>query len=245
MGYAGRTLSGLVRTRTLPARNDHAIVSFTFDDIPVSAAGAGARILEEAGALGTFYVAGGLCGTVDAGVAFASGDDLVRLSRRGHELGSHTFSHVNVGDLSGDRLASEIERNQDFIRECVGDVVLTSFAYPFGAASLGSKTYLQSAFATCRSTAAGLNVGRIDLGFLRAERLYETVSTREAIRAQLANAQRKRGWLIYYTHDVQLSPSPYGVSPDLFEFAVTTAKDMGLEMLPVSNALGRVAFERD
>ena len=42
------------------------MVSFTFDDIPKSAATTGAGILEDHGARGTFYVSGGLVGTMES-----------------------------------------------------------------------------------------------------------------------------------------------------------------------------------
>src|SRR5437016_4105888 len=44
----------------LPANNP--MVSFTSDDIPQSAASAGAQMLEEYGGRGTFYISGGLVG---------------------------------------------------------------------------------------------------------------------------------------------------------------------------------------
>src|SRR5262245_55669942 len=46
-------------------RNDRPLVSFTFDDVPDSAYTNGARILEDFGARGTFYVAAGTCGYQD------------------------------------------------------------------------------------------------------------------------------------------------------------------------------------
>jgi peptidoglycan/xylan/chitin deacetylase (PgdA/CDA1 family) len=43
------------------------IVSFTFDDVPVSALANGATILEKHGVRGTFYVAGGIAGAMHDG----------------------------------------------------------------------------------------------------------------------------------------------------------------------------------
>src|ERR1700760_4894159 len=69
------------------------MVTFTFDDIPKSAATTGARILEDHGARGTFYVSGGLVGTASSNWAVAEARNLVDLHNRGHEIGCHTFSH--------------------------------------------------------------------------------------------------------------------------------------------------------
>src|SRR4051794_2067392 len=74
-------------------RNKTPMVSFTFDDIPKSAATTGAAILEDHGARGTFYVSGGLVGTKSPDWTVAEPEDVVALHRRGHEIGCHTFSH--------------------------------------------------------------------------------------------------------------------------------------------------------
>ncbi len=73
--------------------NETPIVSFTFDDIPKSAATTGARLLEDHDARGTFYVSGGLVGTASSDWAAADAQDIVELHRHGHEIGCHTFSH--------------------------------------------------------------------------------------------------------------------------------------------------------
>jgi hypothetical protein len=68
-GTVSRTLIAVrrsVRTalfaRTVAMRNRRAIVSFTFDDFPSSAVSNGARLLEDHGARGTFYLTGSYCG---------------------------------------------------------------------------------------------------------------------------------------------------------------------------------------
>ena len=49
-------------TATWRANRAGAIVSFTFDDVPASAASEGAPILEGLGVRGTYYLCGGLLG---------------------------------------------------------------------------------------------------------------------------------------------------------------------------------------
>src|SRR3954466_1234050 len=74
-------------------RNDTPMVSFTFDDIPRSAATMGAKLLEAHEARGTFYVSGGLVGTKSADWTVVAAEDVVDLHRNGHEIGCHTLSH--------------------------------------------------------------------------------------------------------------------------------------------------------
>ena len=53
------------------------MVSFTFDDVPKSAATVGAPMLEEYGARGTFYVAGGLVDRWSGHWTGGSADEIV------------------------------------------------------------------------------------------------------------------------------------------------------------------------
>ena len=84
--------------------NETPMVSFTFDDIPKSAATTGAKLLEEHDARGTFYVSGGLVGTASSDWAAVDAQDIVDLHRNGHEIGCHTFSHTRACDLDAEAL---------------------------------------------------------------------------------------------------------------------------------------------
>ena len=236
-----RGASQLACTRWIPARNRRGIVSFTFDDIPKSAAHTGAQMLEAHGVQGTFYIAGGLVSGQD-GETYATIEDLRRLNAYGHELGCHTFSHVKAPTLSRMGLVDECRRNQTFVQDALGDTRLASFAYPFGAVSLGSKFELQRRFSSCRGTSPGVNAGLVDLGLLKAERLYARRTTEGRVSALIDRARRTGGWLIFYTHDVTTSPTQWGATPELLSFALDHANEADLEILTVRNALPRVAY---
>ena len=124
----------------------------------------------------------------------------------------------------------------------MGDVNLTSFAYPFGDMSWGAKQFLQRRFASCRTTTGGVNRGLIDASALRAERLYSNSVTPERAVALIQNAIRERGWLIFYTHDVSSNPSPFGTTAALLAAAIDACTREGVEILTVKNALARMAF---
>ncbi len=96
--------------RVAPARlnNSGPMVSFTFDDAPISAAKVGADMLEQYDARGTFYIAGGLVDAWSGNWTGVSAEDIVGLHRRGHEIACHTFSHARVTDLSATAMAAEL-----------------------------------------------------------------------------------------------------------------------------------------
>src|SRR5262245_36011251 len=68
-------------------QNDRPLVSVTFDDVPDSAYTNGARILEEFGIRGTFYVAAGTCGYQDEHWQVISREQVAALHNQGHEIG--------------------------------------------------------------------------------------------------------------------------------------------------------------
>jgi peptidoglycan/xylan/chitin deacetylase (PgdA/CDA1 family) len=223
------------------ATNTRPIVSFTFDDVPVTSVTNGARVLEELGVRGTFYVSGGLCtpsGNAPSGAGFQpiSAHQCVELKERGHELGCHTFTHRHMRHCAGGVLDREIELNQTYFDSLGCGIRLENFAYPYNAPTVGSKMRLQRHFDTCRGGVPGVNAGRIDLGFLRAVELWtETCET--IIRNWIDEAVRQNGWLIFFSHDINEQPARWGVTPKVLEAAVRYAKEKGCDVATGADAL--------
>jgi peptidoglycan/xylan/chitin deacetylase (PgdA/CDA1 family) len=237
-----RRLSRLLATQVVHMNNARPIVSFTFDDVPRSAATDGATILEQVGACGTFYVAGSLCGIEKDGRYYASPDQVAVLNERGHEIGCHTFSHVSVAQLGRERVRCEIQRNEAFIRDICGDVSLYNFAYPFGDISLACKYQLRSMFASCRGIGHGINCGVLDLALLKSVPLYDRLSNIRQILSYIEENIKKNGWLIFYTHDVDVDARYYGTSIATLQFALHHARAMGCDILTIRNALSAITF---
>jgi hypothetical protein len=97
-------------------------------------------------------------------------------------------------------------------------------------------------FATCRGIAPGVNSGIADLGLLKAVALYSGRRDDRKLQDYLDQAGKERGWLIFYTHDVDQQPSPWGASIEQFEQAVALAVERGYEVVPVRDAIGRLAL---
>ena len=66
---ANQLANRAIVTKSIEVLSDKPLISFTFDDFPLSAATAGADILERYGARGTFYASGSLCGPSVGGSA--------------------------------------------------------------------------------------------------------------------------------------------------------------------------------
>lgn len=217
--------------------NTTPMVSFTFDDIPKSAATTGADLLEQYRAHGTFYIAGGLVDRPSPYWLPASDGDLVALHRRGHELACHTFSHTRACDLDAGQLDVELAETRRYLRGLDASIKIENFAYPYGVGSLFRKRQLKAAFRSCRGIVPGVNSGAVDLQYLRATPLVQQLIDADGIERAFDQAQSNNGWLIFYTHDVTDEPSPYGCTPALMSHALETASRRKIPILNVAEAL--------
>lgn len=215
------------------------LVSFSFDDAPVCACTVGADLLDAYGAKATFYIAGGLIGTHALHWRMADDDHIAALHAAGHEIGSHTYSHAFVPNLGAEAIIAESRRNAERLRAIVPGLALESFAFPYGFGSLPAKRTLSGLFRTSRAIVPGINAGRADLQFLRANPLMDVRLDAAGIVRLMDEACACNGWLIFYGHDVVHDPSPYGCSPALLEAALRAAADRGIPCVSVAEGLRR------
>jgi len=218
-------------------RNREALVTFTFDDAPVSACGAGARLLEQYGVRATYYISGGGCGATSPCGQLATAEQVRSLCVKGHEIGCHTYSHAAVTRIDGDALAADLGHNRSFLQGLDRAALPRNFAYPYGDLSFRTKRDLQRDFDSCRSLRRGVNAGIVDLGALKCCLLENSSIDRHGILNVVAETVRRTGWLIFCSHDVDDPPSEFGVSPDLVEFALIAALAAGCRLVTVRDAL--------
>jgi peptidoglycan/xylan/chitin deacetylase (PgdA/CDA1 family) len=235
-------LASHVPVKPFHMRGQKGVISFTFDDVPRTAVTVGGRILNRHGAGGTYYVSGGLTGQREEGLPCHLLQDIQSAARDGHEVGSHGFTHVRYSGLTDAEIDQDLERNTRFLSDVLGEASPISFSYPFGASRLRTKRRLALKFTTARGIRNGINRQVCDLSDLRAYPIFSGGMTEARIRDLIRRASETRGWLIFYTHDVSETPSPWGTTPALFEAAVREAVASGCRVLPVRNAIGAVAF---
>jgi peptidoglycan/xylan/chitin deacetylase (PgdA/CDA1 family) len=235
----GNRLARHLRIAPLRLPGTNPMVSFTFDDVPKSAATVGASILEEFNARGTFYVSGALVDQWSGNWDGVSAEDIIGLHRRGHELACHTFSHLRTTDLNSAAMAAEIENNRHYLSTLDASIKIENFAYPYGLGSVSRKRQLGKAFHSCRGILPGINSGIVDLQYLRANPLIEPHIDAEGVDRTFDEAVAKNGWLIFYSHDVATTPSPYGCSPSLLRHALETASRRKIPILSIAEALQR------
>ncbi len=134
-------------------------VSFTFDDGYRGAFEHGAAELEAAGLKGTFYIFTDTSAIYDGELASTN---LVREYKdKGHEIGSHTPNHANLGFLteSGDldSLTQLLSSSVELLNERF-DQYTTSMSIPFGSFRYETLEYISQYFYTARSSQFGFNL---------------------------------------------------------------------------------------
>ncbi len=239
-GKLRRRLVRLVNTRPLVTAPSRPMVSFTFDDAPLTAAVAGAALLETRGLAGTYYVSAGLSGTEAPMGVCAEPVDYKRLAKAGHEIACHTYSHLDCGQASGPAALADVMRNAEAVADWdVGEMV--SFAYPYGDVAGGPKGTLGKRFSTLRALHHGLVEKGTDLNQVPAVGI-EGPEGETVARMWLAQAKAKNAWLILYTHDVRPDPSPWGCTPEVLARLIDQATADGFEVVTVREGAERLGL---
>lgn len=217
-----------------------AAVSITFDDIPHSAATTAAEILDKHSAHGSFYIAPSLIGSSSGEMApYATLAEIQSLHDRGHHIAAHSYNHVSVTDLSPEQISSEVEQCDEALKAALSQSNIPDFSFPFGEMSGRTKRDLSRRYRSLRSIFPGLNSDPVDLAALKAVSLYSASQTEATIKGWIDRAIQENAWLIFYTHDVQDSPSPWGTTPALFNYAIETAAAADVDLLSVEEVLER------
>ncbi len=233
---ADRSLYGKLRRRvarlvtTKPARLDpiRPMLTISFDDAPVSAAGAGAAILERHGVRGTYFISAGLGGRESHLGRYTSLDDVARLKTVGHEIACHTFSHLDCGKGKAPEIQAELDANLKALRAM--GVEPATFAYPYGDVSPWGKALINDRFIAGRALHHGLITTGTDLNQAPAVGI-EGLDGEAVAGAWMDRAMAARAWLVLYTHDVRETPSDWGCTPQVLERLVVRAIEMGFEIV--------------
>jgi peptidoglycan/xylan/chitin deacetylase (PgdA/CDA1 family) len=213
------------------------VASISFDDFPKNAWTVAGPVLARHGVRGTYYTAGVFCHRIVDGTVFYDEDDLKTLAAAGHEIACHGFGHRATPMLTTEELAIDADRNREFLRPFLGGETPVSYAFPFGRVSPRTKRFYAPRFASVRGVHPGINVGRVDLAQLNTVSLEVRCWNQKAIEASIQRALHDHGWLIFYTHDVSDTPSEYGSTPQMLDWALSRLAEARIPVLPVREAL--------
>jgi peptidoglycan/xylan/chitin deacetylase (PgdA/CDA1 family) len=237
-GKLRRRIVRLQHRRPVRAARVGPMISFAFDDVTDSAVSIGATILEARGVRGTFYVCAGLIGETGHMGAYVTRHQLVQAAAAGHDIGCHTYSHLDCGQAKDADIARDIDRNRDALA-ALGLGPPTTFAYPFGDVSAEAKRATGDRFRLCRALHHGLIAPGSDLNQAPAVGI-EGDDGEAVARRWMRAVLRRGGWLILYTHALGPAASEFGCSVEAFERLVDEAIALGLDIVTIDRGAERL-----
>ena len=213
------------------------LVSFSFDDVPDSAVAVGARVLEEHGARGTFFISTGLLGRRTPDWRMTSPAGIEQLASHGHEIALHTHRHRPLAAMTRQAFEQDLRRCADAVGRLAPGRVSANFAYPFGFAHPLHQACLERMTRSSRTTHPGINQGRTDLHYLRSFAFGSSLASPAVIDTLLDATAACGGWLILTGHDVAERPSAYGCTPGLLDRALGGAAARAITVATIEEAL--------
>lgn len=157
---------------------DKPYVAFSFDDGLKSCVVA-SRILDQFDAKACFFVNGKIVGELDHDkrakfcserlnmplTAFMDLEDLQDLKIRGHEIGNHTFSHLNSAGVPFEVFKKDFDINHELLEAKLGESV--HFAWPYGRGDHITREcisyVMESGYRSCASAIRGCHKEKLDL----------------------------------------------------------------------------------
>lgn len=160
-------------SRLLKGEIDKPYIAFSSDDGLKNNLKA-ASILQDFGASACFFVCPSMIGETDFNtiktfsaerlhfppIEFMNWDDIEKLQKNGHEIGSHTMRHINMAETNKTDLLKEIADSKNILEEKCGKIL--HFAYPYGRhfhfSSAGRKIVFDQGFKSCASAERGCHI---------------------------------------------------------------------------------------
>lgn len=235
-GRYQRSAATFFSRRPFEISSTRPLISFTFDDFPRSALYTGGAILARYGLKGTYYASLGLMGKGGPTGDIFLPQDLDLLLEQEHELGCHTFSHCDSWDTSSKIFERSVVENSRMLNSLVPGASFRTFSYPISPPHPRTKRTIAHYFDCCRGGGQTFNGGVMDLNYLASFFMEQSRNTPEILKILIEKNREARGWLIFSTHDVCATPTPFGCTPEFFEDIVAYAVNSGARILPVIHA---------
>ena len=226
-----------------PIELDKAIISISFDDVPLSAFENGLPILDRHSVKATFYIATGLSAEDASGHRendgknrFLTSAEIEQLDRSGHHIACHTYSHYVLEQGTAEQMEQDAVKNIQALSNMIGGKPIEHFSYPFGQVSFKAKQLLSKHYKTMRSSRPGVNLKSTDLYLLRATSIYHPTFSESSIKKAIDAAVSSGGWLVFYTHGVEGHPGRYDCTPEQLDWVISESVKSDAHILPVADS---------
>ncbi len=198
--------------------------------------------MEGFGIRASYYLALSLMDSAySIGAAFTR-EDLEAVVAGGHEIGSHTFGHLDAWSTAAALFEASILENQRRLGEICPGRVFRTFSFPINTPHPKIKKIAGERHVCCRGGGQTFNSKTVDLNLLSSY-FVDGRNRRDfdAMKKIIDENCEKTGWLIFSTHDIDEHPSPYGCTSQQFEDLASYARSSGSDILPVYDAWAALA----
>lgn len=212
------------------------MISLAFDDGWKSVRTRALPVLDKYGIKATFYVITRMPEfMLHERDGRLTADDLQELSRRGHEIGSHSQTHPNLVKLFPWKASREVFDSKVDL-EGVGFSV-SSFAYPYGWHSFWVRYFVKkSGYGGAREYGAfGYNNAYTDRFCLKTMQVLNTTTLKE-IFEKILNCKSDE-WLILTFHGIELDPGKWDTTEEVLEQICKYLKDTRSEVVTICDGL--------
>ncbi len=211
---------------------DEPVVSVVFDDGWESAYQSAFPVMESLGIESTQFI---ITGTFDNPL-YMSREQIVHMMQHGHEIGSHTISHVDLTQQNSEVLENELHDSRSEL-ESLTMYPVEDLAVPLGSTNDAVKTEAKKWYRSLRTTHTGVNTAtNFDAYNLRAFTL-KTDHSIDDIKKLLDEAKANNGWLILTYHQIDETGSTYAVTPAEFKRQMQYLIDQGVDIVPYGRVL--------
>lgn len=214
------------------AREGGAVV-FTFDDGCASDLTA-ASMLEARGFRGTFFIPSGL----DACSSALGQKDVVSLSKRGHDIESHSITHPDLRTLSDEMVLRELAVSQMTLRNWTGQTV-RHFAYPYASFDARIIALTARYYDSARAYDQSFALMPLDTDSPHEIPAFGVTRTTTAAAAieNIDSAVSKGAELVLTFHSIRSDPRAYDTTPTILGQILDHVKAKGYTVLTYREAL--------
>ncbi|MFA5828832.1 MAG: polysaccharide deacetylase family protein [Candidatus Shapirobacteria bacterium] len=227
-----------LRQKAAPIPFSQGMVSLTFDDGWLSVYQNAIPALNAAGFKSTQYITTSFLGTTD----YMSVDNVLAMQISGHEIASHSLSHLQLPTLNESQIRQEVSDSRVTLLG-MGFSLVKSFAYPYGEYNdLILRITKESGYTTARTAVpfdSGYNYKHTD-PFMLKNFSVEVDTTLDQVKTWIDTANQNKTWSILVFHQVDTSGGQYSISPTLLQGIVDYLTQTGTSVVTVSQGLGQM-----
>jgi peptidoglycan/xylan/chitin deacetylase (PgdA/CDA1 family) len=206
------------------------MVSLTFDDGWKSIYTKALPILRDYGYQTSQYI---ISDVVSHDIpAYMNKAEVTAMQKAGHEIGSHSLQHCDMGQLSVPNLHYFADTSYKTLSDNWGTV--TSFAYPFGSYNKESQSIFSTRYQYIRTTDGGYNDRYFDREYIRAYTIHQDMPLSE-IKQMITTAKDEKKWVIFVYHGIDTSSS-YDVSSEQLRQHLDVIKESGIRVERLTDA---------